>query len=207
MFLKKNRKLLRIRQRKLSRQKKYGSNWYKTLHQIKKLYLKLRNCRTDYLHKISHAITSKYNIIFVENLKLKNMTKSAKGTLVSPGKKVKQKSGLNRSLLDSGLGILLNQLEYKTLFQSGCFQRINPAYTSQKCSKCGSIDKKNRISQAAFKCISCSFTTNADENAAQNILASGSEALPLTWGIAPSVGKDASGLCPEVVHFTISTFE
>lgn len=189
-FFKKYQRQLRIKQRKLARQKKFGRNWYKTKHQISKLHAKIRRCRLDYLHKVSHAITSKYNIVFVEDLKLKNMTTSAKGTIESPGRMVKQKSGLNRSLLDSGLGILLNQLEYKTLHQYGHLARKNPAYTSQTCSNCGCCDSRNRISQSVFKCIDCSFAINADENAAINIESAGLADLPLTWCVGPSVGKE-----------------
>lgn len=121
------RSKLRIKQRKLSRQKKFGANWYKTKHQISKLHHKIANCRKDYLHKVSHEITSKFNIVIMEDLKLSNMTKSAKGTLESHGKMVKQKSGLNRSLLDSGLAMLSTMIEYKTKHQGGLFSNVLPA--------------------------------------------------------------------------------
>lgn len=191
MYYKQYQRRLRIKQRRLSRQEKFGANWHKTLHQVKKLHLKIVNCRKDYLHKVSHAITSKYNILFVEDLNLKGMTKSAKGTAEAPGKMVTQKSGLNRSLLDSGLSMFLTQLAYKTLHQSGFFEKVNPAYTSQACHNCGHTCKENRKRQSNFKCVQCSFALNADENAAKNIRSAGMALLPLTWGVDPSVGKDA----------------
>ena len=193
-FFKKYQSQLRLKQRKLARQKRFGKNWNKTVKQISKLHTKIKRCRLDHLHKVSHSITSRFNILLVEDLKLKNMTKSAKGTLENKGKNVKQKSGLNRSMLDSGLGILLNQLKYKTEFQDGVFQPVNPIYTSQTCSCCGHVDSKNRISQSNFKCVQCSFVMNADENAAINIKSSGLELLPLTWNIGSSVGKEATVL-------------
>ena len=94
------------------------------------------------------------------------MTKSAKGTVEAPGKQVKQKSGLNRSILASGWGSLERKLEYK----AGDLRKVNPAYTSQTCSRCGHVHRDNRPSQAVFACGACGFRANADHNAAINIL-------------------------------------
>ena len=180
LFFKKYQQQLRIKQRKLSRQKKYGINWMKTKKQINKLHTKISRCRKDYLHKVSQVITCQYNTIVVENLKLSNMTKSAKGDTADHGKNVKQKSGLNRSLLDTGLGIFLHQLEYKTKWQGGTFLKVDPKNTSRACSKCGYVDQLNRRSQSIFKCVQCSFALNADHNAAKNILSKGALLLSLT---------------------------
>ena len=183
-YFKQYRRELRIKQRKLARQKKFGKNWYKTVNQISNLHLVIKRSRLDYLHKVSFVITSNYNIIFAEDLKIKNLVKRTKGEGVA------RKSGLNRSILDSSLGKLLSQLNYKTEFQNGFFQPVNPAYTSQKCSNCGCVDSQNRKSQANFKCIKCSFALNADVNAAKNIYSSGMELLPLTWSVDSCVGKE-----------------
>lgn len=173
MFLKHYASKLRVLQRNLARQKKGSNSRAKTKEKIAKLWQKIRRCRLDYMHKVTTEITSKYNVIYVEGLNLKGMTKSAKGTAEKHGKNVKAKSGLNRSLLDSCIGITLNQLEYKTVFQSGVFLKVNPAYTSQKCSCCGHISKNNRLSQELFLCEACFFKANADDNAALNIIGSG----------------------------------
>jgi len=173
LFLKVNLKHLRILQRKLARQKKGSNSREKTKWQISKLWQKIRRQRVDYLHKVTTNLCREYTTIYAEDLKLKNMTKSAKGNMENPGRMVKQKSGLNRSLLDSCIAQTLAYLEYKTKFQSGIFLKVNPAYTSQKCSCCGSVNKENRKSQSAFQCTSCSFAENADINAAKNIQASG----------------------------------
>jgi len=101
------------------------------------------------------------------------MTRSAKGTIDKPGKMVKQKSGLNRSILKQGWNILLTMLEYKCNWYGKIFIKVDPKFTSQTCSSCGYVSKKNRRSQKSFKCISCGFVRNADRNAAKNILNKG----------------------------------
>jgi len=122
--------------------------------------------------------------VIVEDLHLRGMSKSARGSREFPGKQVKAKSVLNRSLRDAGLGLLLDQLTYKVAERGGRLTKVNPAYTSQRCSRCGHTSESNRRTQSHFKCESCSFATHADENAAKNILASGTEALAKTWGSA-----------------------
>jgi len=172
-FLKKYQSQMRVLQRKLARQVKGSNSRAKTNHRLSKLWQKIRRCRLDYLHKMTTEITSKYNVIYIEDLKLGNMTKSAKGTIDNPGSKVKAKAGLNRVLRDACIGIIFKQLEYKTQFQCGTFIKVNPAYTSQKCSSCGHTSKVNRQSQKTFLCEACSFKANADDNASNNILGSG----------------------------------
>jgi transposase len=96
------------------------------------------------------------------------MTRSAKGTPDSPGRNVKAKAGLNRSISRSGWGLLACRLEDKA---PGRVEKINPAFTSQRCSACGLVDRESRESQAIFRCTACNFTLNADVNAARNIAA------------------------------------
>jgi hypothetical protein len=101
------------------------------------------------------------------------MTASAKGDAADPGKRVAQKSGLNRSILDVGMGDLRRQLDYKARRTGAVLVAVHPAYTSQTCSECGCVDKANRPDQATFHCIACGHTANADANAARNIRAAG----------------------------------
>ena len=104
----------------------------------------------------------------MEDLKTKNMTKSAKGTLQEPGKNVAQKSGLNRSILKTGWYKLERALAYKTTVH-----KVAPHYTSQRCNRCGMTNRKNRKTQSEFRCVGCGHLDNADINAAKNILALG----------------------------------
>lgn len=164
---------LRREQRSLSRKKKFSINWNKQRQKIGRLQLKIKRKRLDFLHKVSTEIVNSSNQIFVENLKLKNMTKSAKGTIGNPGVNVKQKRSLNRSMIDLGIGIFFNQLEYKSAWQGKSFSKVDPKYTSQICSECGHASKENRKSQSDFCCQSCGYSTNADYNASLNILKRG----------------------------------
>lgn len=112
-------------------------------------------------------------MVVVEALKITNMSKSAKGDIDNPGKNVQAKAGLNKSILDQGWGEFKRQLKYKLGWLSGTYVEVSPQYTSQKCSKCGNINKDNRKTQSNFCCITCNHTEHADINAALNILAAG----------------------------------
>ncbi|MHB8189852.1 MAG: RNA-guided endonuclease InsQ/TnpB family protein [Ferrimicrobium sp.] len=115
-----------------------------------------------------------YDLIAIEDLKVKNMTRSAKGTICNPGKNVRAKSGLNRSILAQSWGLFRQRLTDKgtNATEPAIIITINPAYTSLRCSECGYTDKRNRESQAIFCCLSCGHTDNADVNAARNIISS-----------------------------------
>jgi len=127
----------------------------------------------DYLHKNSSQISKHHALVVLENLKIRNMSKSASGTVEAPGANVKAKSGLNKSIQDQGWYEFRRQLTYKLEWNGGRVILISPQYTSQRCSSCKRYNVANRYSQSGFKCVECGFTTNADHNAALNILAAG----------------------------------
>ena len=170
---KKSKERLAKYQRSLSKKQKFSSNWHKAKNKITKLHQKVAYIRNDFQHQLSHNITKKYGVIFVEDLKLLNMSKSAKGTIENPGENVKAKSGFNRSLLDQGLSEFLRKLEYKINWRGGFLGRVHPRYTSQTCNSCQYRSSENRKSQAKFQCIQCNHKDNADINAAKNILDKG----------------------------------
>ena len=171
IFKRTSRKLARL-QRQLARKVKFSENWKKCKARITKLHSKIARIRKDFLHKASTIIAKNHCLIVVENLKIKNMTASASGTLENPGRKVKQKAGLNRSILDQGWGEFGRQLEYKLRWLGGLFLKVEPQYTSQKCSCCGHTQPENRKG-LKFKCLACGFEAHADINAAINILTAG----------------------------------
>lgn len=172
-----NQKKLARLQREMSRKIKFSSNWKKTKQKVQNLYSRIGNIRRDYLHKVSTTISKNHAIIVIEDLKISNMSKSAKGTAEQHGRNVIAKSGLNRSILDQGWYEMRRQLEYKQLWRGGQVLAINPAYTSQKCACCGHCAKENRPSQSRFECQRCGYTANADINGACNILAAGHAVL------------------------------
>ena len=130
---------------------------------------KITNKMQDWRHQTTTAITNEYSTVCIEDLKTRNMTKSAKGTLEKPGVNVKAKSGLNRVILKTGWGEMRRMLEYK----ANKLIAVPPHHTSQKCSKCGHTEKDNRKTQAKFKCLQCGYACNADVNASVNIMVRG----------------------------------
>jgi transposase len=135
---------------------------------IARLKAREADARKDWAEKLSTDLARRFDVIRLEDLRVRDMTRSAKGTSEKPGRNVRQKAGLNREILASGWGILVRRLEEKA---PGRVEKINPAYTSQRCSACGHVDPKSRESQAVFRCTACRFTLNADMNAARNIAA------------------------------------
>jgi len=156
-------------QRKLSRQEFRSNSWQKTKNLLSRLHGRIKRVRRDYLHKVSAQIVQRYAGIVVEDLRVGNMTRSAKGSMAEPGKQVRQKAGLNRSLLDVSPGMLLRMLEYKCRWNGRSFQRVDPRHTSRRCSACGHTCTENRVSQAVFQCVECGHRENADLNASKNI--------------------------------------
>ena len=175
-FKQKQNQLARY-QRAFSRKVKFSQNWKKQKSKIGKLHQTIANIRKDYLHKTTTIISQNHAMIVIEDLQVKNMSKSASGNLNKPGRHVKAKSGLNRSILDQGWFEFRRQIEYKQVWRGGDVLAVPPQYTSQRCSCCGTVSKENRPSQAKFACIACGYQANADVNAAMNILAAGHAVL------------------------------
>jgi putative transposase len=159
---------LRHLQRKLARARRDSDRRIRVKLAIARLKARETDARKDWAEKASTDLARRFDVIRVEDLKICNMTRSAKGTVEAPGRKVAQKSGLNREILRSGWGLLVSRLEDKA---PGRVEKIGAAFTSQRCSACGYIAAESRKSQALFACVACSYTLNADVNAARNIAA------------------------------------
>jgi putative transposase len=159
---------LRRLQRKLARAKRGSNRRGRVKHAIARLRARETDRRKDWAEKASTGIVRRFDVIRVEDLKIKNMTRSGKGTRGDPGRNVQQKAGLNRGILRSGWGLLVRRLEEKAPAR---VEKIKPHYTSQRCSACGQVDRDSRESQAVFRCTACGFACNADVNAARNIAA------------------------------------
>ena len=137
--------------------------------------------------KTSTGIARRFDLIRVEDLKIGRMTRSAKGTAQNPGRNVRAKSGLNREIMRSGWGLLVRRLGDKA---PGRVERVNPAFTSQRCSACGHIAAGSRESQALFRCVACGYTLNADVNAARNIAAGHAVTARGGYGAARPVNRE-----------------
>jgi putative transposase len=170
-------KKIKRAQRKLSKKKKGGKNYQHQRVKLQRLNKQLRDKREDFQHKLSTQLSKNHAVIVLEKLRVKNMTKSAKGTLEEPGNNVRQKAGLNRSILRQGWGEFRRQLKYKCEWNGGRYIEVPAEYTSQRCSACGFVSPENRLTQSWFACLSCGHAEHADTNAAKNIKALGLLAL------------------------------
>ena len=170
-------KMLEVRrkryQRQLARKTKGSNNRNKARLRVARAYQREAYYRKNFQHQVSHRLTASAQTLVFEDLKISNMTKSAKGTVENPGTNVRAKSGLNRELLRLGLTGLVKKCQYKAHRRGGTVVFVDPRHTSQTCSDCGTIDKLSRKSQARFLCVHCGFKLNADQNASLNILARG----------------------------------
>ena len=164
---------LRKAQQAMSRKKKFSNNWKKAKAKVQRFHVRIANTRRDYLHKTSTSISQNHAMVVVEDLQVSNMSRSAAGSVEQPGRKVKQKSGLNKAILDQGWAEFGRQLEYKMLWEGGLFLALPPINTSRTCPQCGSISGDNRRSQAEFACLECGFQENADLVGAINVLRAG----------------------------------
>ena len=159
---------LRRLQRKLARAARGSNRRGRVRHAIARLRARETDRRKDWAEKASTDIVRRFDVIRVEDLQIGNMTRSARGTRSDPGRNVRQKAGLNRGILRSGWGLLVRRLEDKA---PGRVEKVRPAFTSQRCSACGQVDRDSRESQAVFRCTACGFACHADVNAARNIAA------------------------------------
>jgi len=158
---------------------KLGSNFKKTQYKLNKIYEKSKNKKLDKYNKITSELANKFDLIVVEDLNSKIMTKSSKGTLEKHGKNVKQKSGLNKAILNTSFYQLISQLTYKTMLNGKLFLKVPPQYTSKTCSKCGTINNDLKLSDRIFVCPTCEHTEQRDIQSSHNILRLGLESFGL----------------------------
>lgn len=149
-------------QRVLSRRKRGSRRYARQRATVARLKAQAALVRRDWQHKATTAIVRKFGTVVVEDLKTRSMTAAGP-----------RKRGLNRSILSVGWHAIETMLAYKLEERGGTLIKTNPAYTSQTCAECGTVDRESRESQARFACRSCGHTDNADINAARNILRQG----------------------------------
>ena len=178
---------LRRLQRKLARARRGSNRRARVKRAIAKLRAHEADARKDWAEKTSTDLARRFDAIRVEDLRVAAMTRSARGTATEPGRRVRQKAGLNRGILASAWGLLVHRLEDKA---PGRVEKVNPAFTSQRCSACGHIAADSRESQALFRCVACGYACNADVNAARNIAAGHAVAARGGDGVARPVNRE-----------------
>jgi putative transposase len=162
-------KRLKVLQQRLARCQRGSNRRRATKRAIAKLNARGKDRRKDWVEKCSTDLARRFDVIRVEALDVRAMTRSARGTVEGPGVRVAQKRGLNSAIRRSGWGQLITRVQHKAF---GRVEQIPAAYTSQRCSACGHIAPGNRKSQAVFECQACTAgRCNADVNAARNIAA------------------------------------
>ncbi len=164
---------LRRYQRRMSRKVKFSQNWLKAKRRVQKIHRRIAHVRQDFLHKATTTISKTHAIVCIEDLEVRNMSRSARGTAESPGRNVRPKSGLNKSILDQGWYEFRRQLEYKLAWNGGKLIAVPPHHTSQTCPACQHVSSENRPTQAQFHCVKCGFEQHADVVGAINILERG----------------------------------
>ncbi len=177
---------LRSAQRVVARRKKGSKRRLKAVRRAAGISAKRARIRKDWHHKATTTIACRFGTVILEDLKVVNMTASAKGTVEMPGKGVRQKAGLNCAILNQGWGTFETLLAYKLEERGGTLIKVNPAYTSQTCSECETVDSQSRESQAVFACRHCGFRAHADHNAAINILRRSTASMCVEEGRQPS---------------------
>jgi len=170
---KRQEKALAKAQRAMSRKQKFSNNWKKAKANVQKIHARIGNARRDYLHKATTLISQNHAMVCIEDLQVRNMSKSASDTTETPGKNVRAKSGLNKAILDQGWYEFRRQLDYKLAWNGGQLVAVPPRNTSRTCPCCGHVAKENRLSQARFECVACGFEENADLVGAINVLRAG----------------------------------
>ena len=174
---KKHQQRLKRYQRRMARKVKFSQNWKKAKAKVTQIHIDIGNARKDYLHKASATISQNHAIVCIEDLQVRNMSKSSKGNAEQHGKQVRQKSGLNRAILDQGWGEFRRQLDYKLAWRGGHLIAVPPHNTSRTCPACGHVSADNRQTQARFKCVACGYENHADVVGAINVLERGQRLL------------------------------
>ena len=124
-------------QQALARKKRRSANRRRARAKVAAVHRRIRNRRADFHHKTARALVQTCDVIALEELRIPNMTRSARGTLERPGTNVAAKSGLNRSILDAGWGQFARILAAKAEEAGRRVVFVNPAYSSIDCHQCG----------------------------------------------------------------------
>lgn len=198
-FRRHERRLARC-QRALSRKLKFSCNWKKAKVRVQKVHTRIANIRRDFLHKSTTTLSKNHAIVCVEDLQVRAMSTSAGESGEAPGRNIKAKSGLNKSILDQGWFEFRRQLEYKQAWLGGRVLAVPARNTSRTCPACGHVSQENRRTQARFVCVECGYENNADLVGALNILERGHRLL--ACGEPARSGRSAKQEPAEVIQPT-----
>jgi putative transposase len=146
----------------MARKTRFSSNRKKARARVQKIHLGIANARKDFLHQASATISKNHALVCIEDRQALIMSKSATGTVEKPGRNVRAKAGLNKSILDQGWFAFRRQLEYKMAWSGGRLLAVPPHHTSRTCPCCGQVAKESRKTQARFLWVACGYANHAD---------------------------------------------
>ena len=164
-FFERARRLIGRLQRIVARRLRGGKNRRKAQRLLARAHERVKNARRDFVHKVSRRIINRCDVVVLEALNLKGMTRSAKGTMELPGRNVAAKAAMNRALLDSGFGLLRQMIVAKAEEAARTVVEVDPRYSSQECARCGHRAVESRR-ERRYLCVRCGFSVHADVNAA-----------------------------------------
>jgi putative transposase len=173
--------------RRVARRRRGSSRRAKAVAQLARHRERERNRRRDHAHKLSRMLVDRFDLIAVEDLRICNILRSAKGTFAQPGRNVAAKSALNREIADQGWGQLLSYLAYKAEEAGRRVVKVDPANTSRTCSQCGATHARSR-NGPRFRCLACGQTEDSDVNAAKVVLSRALAQEGIEW---PGRGRQA----------------
>jgi putative transposase len=156
-------------QQRVATKVKGSRNRRKAIQRLAAFKAAQSRARRDAMENVTTDIAKNHGVVAMEDLRVRNMTASARGTVEEPGRNVAAKAGLNRSILDVAPGALRVRLGHKLAVSGGVLLLVPPALTSQRCNACGHTEPGNRASRDVFRCLGCGHEADADENAARNI--------------------------------------
>ena len=162
-FFRQEEKVLGRAQKKLSKQEKGSKTRNKTRKIVARIHERITNKRHNFSHQLARKLVNRFNTIITENLSINDMQKG-------------NFRCINKSIGDAAWRMFLELLVFKAEYAGKHCIQINPAYTSQICSKCGNRHKL-KLSDRVYHCPSCDLLLNRDHNAARNIIRLGLQSM------------------------------
>jgi putative transposase len=187
---------LRRLQRTVSRRRRGSARRRRAVMRLARAHRRVANLRRDHLHKLTTTLAKSHGCVVIEDLNVRGMCRSARGTLETPGRNVRAKAGLNRGIADASFGELRRMLEYKCAWH-GSRLLVAPRFfpSSKRCSGCGAVDQDLCLAERVYRCAACGLVVDRDLNASRNLVwwAEHSVLAPGVAGSAPET-KNARGV-------------
>ena len=182
-------KKLKAAQKELSRKTKGSNNQHKARLKVARIHAKIKDLRTDFLHKLTTRLVRENSLIAIEDLTIRNMIRNRK---------------LARSISDAAWGELFRQLEYKCEWYGRRLVKIDRFFPSSKrCGNCGFVIDKLPLSIREWSCPECGTTHDRDINASRNILAAGLAVTVCGSSVRPDRHSSKGGAVSAVVRQTL----